>query len=145
MKFTAAISAAVILGVCSGCGGGNNKVRYARPYPELSQGEVHDIHVFRRGTKLELTNTTPRAFGPSTLWLNARFSRPISHFNPGEKLKFKLKDFRDEYSDGFRAGGFFADEPAARLVLAQIETPAADGTTELVGLIVVGSPELGTP
>lgn len=133
------------LALLAGCGTGTKAVPYARPFPGLAQADVADIHVFRRGTKVELTNTTPRAFGPSTLWLNMRFSRPITALAPGQKLRLGLRDFRDEYSDAFRAGGFFADEPPARLVLAQLETTDPDGNPELVGLIVVGDPQLGAP
>ncbi len=125
----------------AGCQSGPDVVSYARTYPPLAQQGSLDIQVVRRVTKIELTNTTARAFGNSTLWLNGRFSLPIDGFGVGETLTLNLRDFRDEFSDAFRAGGFFASETPDRLVLAQIETPRVgegpEGAKELLGLVVV--------
>lgn len=123
--------------ITAGCSSGPRTVDYARTYPALLQQVSLDVQVVRHTTTIDITNTTPRAFGPSTLWLNARFSLPIDGLAVGETRTFKLDDFRDEFSDAFHAGGFFASEPPDRLVLAQIETPRADGSMELLGFIVV--------
>ena len=103
----------------------------------MDQSGSVDIQVVRKGTKLELTNTTARAFGPSTMWLNSRFSRPIEQLAVGQTLVLPLKQFKDEFSEPFRAGGFFASERPDIIVRAQIETPGPDGGTEMVGLVVV--------
>lgn len=107
-------------------------------YPaELRQSETLNIQVFRSSQHVEFTNTTARSFGPSRLWLNARFSRPIDGVAAGESLRLPLKGFTDEHGDIFRGGGFFATEIPERLVLAQLELPGADGKPVLLGLVVV--------
>lgn len=115
-----------------------------RAYPlEMARGPTLDIQVFRRTTEIELTNTTARAFGPSTLWLNARFSRQIGGLSVGERLRLPLRDFHDQWGDTFRSGGFFATELPETLALAEIETAGSGGGAERVvlGLVVVGPQE----
>lgn len=110
----------------SGCKAGQSPVNYARAYPEtLPRGEALDIQIIRGETTLELTNTTSRVFGPSTLWLNAYFSRPIEGLAVGQSLKLPLADFRNEHGEPFRGGGFFATKRPERMVLGQLES---DGT-----------------
>lgn len=121
-----------------GCVAPRDPVPYARTYPEvLRQSETLDIQVFRGSTRLRLTNTTARRIEAGTLWLNAWYSRPIDALDVGDSLNVRLTEFRDENSEAFRSGGFFATEPPERLVLAQIETEDADGERTLLGLIVV--------
>jgi hypothetical protein len=118
----------------AGCRGGGGAIVDRQPYPaSLAHGPTLDIQVFRSSKHIALTNTTPRDFGPSTLWLNAWYSRDIDALAAGESLKLPLHDFRDRYSDSFRGGGFFATEKPDRLVLAELEN---EGT--LYGLVVVG-------
>lgn len=103
-------------------------------YPaELPRTGTLDIQVIRRGTEIQLTNTTARRFGESTLWLNERFGRRIDGLKVGEVLTLPLGGFLDEYSQKFRAGGFFATQDPDRLALAELET-----ASEVVGLVVVG-------
>lgn len=105
---------------------------YARPVPaDLAQERTLNIQVIRDGTRLELTNTTARSFGASTLWVNRRFSRPIESFEIGQTLDLPLGRFVDQYGVPFRAGGFFATEPPDPVVLVQLEHEG-----ELFGLIV---------
>ncbi|MEM0982905.1 MAG: hypothetical protein AAGI17_03040 [Planctomycetota bacterium] len=133
---------AVLAGLCllglSGCGlfgGGPRDVSYARPLPAgLVQGATLDVQVYRNDTRLELTNTTARSFGPSTVWINERFSLPIDGFAIGESLDLKLRSFVDEFGNPFRAGGFFATEVPDLVVLAQLEHEG-----ELLGLVVTGN------
>lgn len=142
MTFLPRLLALFALAVAGGCAGLPAPVHYARPYPtDIPQRETLNIQVFRSTFHVEFTNTTARVFGPSTLWLNARFSRPIDGLAVGQTLRLPLKDFRDEYSEAFRAGGFFATEPPERLVLAQLETKKADDNGALLGLIVVRGQE----
>jgi len=47
-----------------------------------------------------------------------------------------LVEFRNEFSEAFRGGGFFATEAPERLVMAQLETEI-DGKPQLLGMIVV--------
>jgi hypothetical protein len=120
-----------------GCSAAPARVQSSRPYPmRLPRGEVLDVQVLRDGTEIRTTNTSVRSFGPSTMWLNMRFSRPIAGWSPGEELVLDLREFRDEFGERFRAGGFFARELPEPVVLAQIEAQGANGT-ELVGLIAI--------
>ena len=81
-----------------------------------------------------MTNTSAKAFGPSRVWLNARFSRTIDEFAVGQTLKLDLREFYDEFGESFRAGGFFATRNPEAMVLCELEN---EGT--VYGLVVVGS------
>jgi hypothetical protein len=128
----------------AGCAAPNDRVPYARDYPlweqdaAASRGAVLDIQVFRKTKHLEFTNTTARAFGPSTIWLNGWFSRPIDSLAVGESVRIPLSEFRDRHSEAFRGGGFFATEEPDTLVTAELETTDQDGGTVLYRLVVVG-------
>ncbi|GIK19235.1 MAG: hypothetical protein DYG93_09945 [Leptolyngbya sp. PLA2] len=111
---------------------------YDRPYPAtIEPSEQLDVQVARDGPVITLTNTTARSFGPSTLWINRRYSRPIAGFEAGRTITLPLKQFRDEYGDAFRGGGFFATEQPDRVVMAELET-TTDNQTVIYGLVVVG-------
>lgn len=95
---------------------------FARPYPgSLPSAGTLDVQVLRRSQTIEMTNTSSRSFGPSTMWLNADYALPIDGFQVGETLTLHLADFRNEFSERFRAGGFFATRDPTLLVLAEIE------------------------
>lgn len=138
--FLTICACAMLAAGLAACSSAPKAVDYARAYPPaLKQSETLDIQVFRREKRIELTNTTARAFGPSTLWLNAWFSRPIKGLAVGETLDLPLSEFRDENSEAFRGGGFFAAEAPEKLVLAQLETTGAEGKPVLFGLVVVAT------
>ncbi|NUQ67898.1 MAG: hypothetical protein HUU18_06425 [Phycisphaerales bacterium] len=137
LRTLASVALIAVVGLLGGCRGEPKVVDYARDYPALRQGETVNIQVFRRPTEIELTNTTARAFGPCTLWLNARYSRPLDGLGVGQTLVLPLAEFRDINSEAFRGGGFFATDTPDRLVLAQIETKDDTGASRLLGLIVV--------
>lgn len=106
----------------------------SRPYPVgMDKQPSLPIQVLRDVTKIRLTNTTARSFGPSTVWLNARYSREIEGLAIGETLTLDVGDFTDEFGARFRGGGFFATVNPDPLVMAEIET---DG--KMYGLVVVG-------
>ncbi len=110
-----------------------SEVDYAKEFPTNARIlETINVQVVRDGTSITLTNTTASAIPPSTLWLNKWFSRPVDRIEVGETLRFNLRDFRDLYSEPFRAGGFWATDQGDPLVTAHIDW--GDG---LVGLIVV--------
>lgn len=138
------LAAACVLGSLgvglASCASTPEAVDYARAFPrELPRRETLDIQVFRDAKEIEFTNTTAASYGPSTLWLNGRFSRPIPGLAVGETLKFRLREFRDQYNDAFREGGFWATEKPEKLVLAQLETTDSGGQQVMLGLIVVGT------
>jgi hypothetical protein len=138
-SWTIFVSLSLLLFVSlAACQSAPKAVPYARPYPDLKQSEVLNIQVFRRTKTVEFTNTTARAFGPSTIWLNARFCCPIDGLAVGQSRTMAMKDFRDQFYDEFRGGGFFATEPPERLVLAQIQTKDQDGKDLLLGMVVIG-------
>ena len=115
------------------------EITQGRVYPkEVQRGTTLDIQVIRRGAKIELTNTTARAFGKSILWLNGRFSREIDGLAIGQSLTIPLKEFKDEFGESFKGGGFFAAEKPEMLALAEIQP--AEGN-EMLGLIVVRGQE----
>ncbi|CAG0979402.1 hypothetical protein PHYC_01683 [Phycisphaerales bacterium] len=124
--------------VVAGCRAGAKAPATGRVYPqETPRGGVLDIQVIRESTNIVFTNTTARSFGPSTLWVNMRFSRMIEGLGVGQTMDLDLRDFKDEYGDSFRAGGFFASEAPQPVVLVQIEGAKPDGAAELLGMIVV--------
>lgn len=124
-----------------GCQRAPRQVEYARPYPlALAREKTLDIHVIREGPRITLTNTTARAFGRSTLWLNNRYGYPLEGLEVGETVALHLGRFADENSDRFRPGGFFATEKPDLLVVAELETTSPHtGETELLGLVAVGN------
>lgn len=116
---------------------------YDRPYPfDLPQTETLDIQVIRGPeTRLTMTNTTARSFGPSTMWINGRFSRPIEGFAAGQTLTLDLYDFRDQYGETFRAGGFFATKAPDKVMHAQLET-LVDGESRMIGLVMIDQDDI---
>ncbi|MBY0113083.1 MAG: hypothetical protein K2Y21_09690 [Phycisphaerales bacterium] len=116
-------------------------VDYARPYPkELPPGPVLDVQVFRRDKTLEFTNTTGAALGPGTLWLNRRFSRPVKEpIGVGKSVAIRLDEFRDEFGDPFKPGGFWASENPDSVALCQLEIAPEGQKAQMIGLVTVQS------
>ncbi|MCC6951424.1 MAG: hypothetical protein IT433_08250 [Phycisphaerales bacterium] len=113
-----------------------------RVFPATTpQASVADVHVFRDGTSIRLTNTTAKAYGPCVLWVNRAFSRELPGLAVGETLELDLREFIDEHGARFRAGGFFSAEPPKRVVLVQIAEAGEDGATTLTGLIAIAEPD----
>lgn len=120
-----------------GCSSGPRPIPQGPVYPAaLPHGPTLDVQVIRRGPSIGLTNTTARAFGPSRLWLNGRYALDLPGLGVGQNVELRLSDFKDEYSESFRGGGFFATENPDRLALAELESGG-----EMLGLIVVSRGE----
>jgi hypothetical protein len=120
------------------CTSPRTRAAWARPYPEApTLAGTADIQVIREGTRISMTNTTAREFGPSTVWINMQWSLPVEGFRAGQTLTLDLAEFRNEHHERFRAGGFFATERPDVIALTQVETPRADGRAEFVGLVTV--------
>lgn len=117
-----------------------NEQQSAAPGPtyptDLPRGTSVPVQVFRDVTRLRMTNTTARTFGPGVMWLNQQYSAPVEALEPGETWELDLHSFVDEFGDVYRAGGFFAQRDPARVVLVEIETGPEDHR-ELVGFVVV--------
>lgn len=109
-------------------------------YPEASQRvETLDIHAFRSGTRLQMTNTTGHSFGQGMLWLNGRYGYAIDGLDIGETIRVPLRQFVDEQGRRFGAGGFFAAEPPELLALVELTVEHAEGEQPTkYGLIAVG-------
>lgn len=118
--------AAIGLGGLSGCRSAPETSPYARIYPfETPRApKTLDIQVIRAVRTIEFTNSSGKAFGPCTIWLNRRFSLPIDGLAIGQRVELRLSDFVDEFSDPFRAGGFFAADAPDVIVMAEIEYPS---------------------
>ena len=133
------LGASFALATLSGCQLFSEKT-HATPgdvYPDsIPKGEVYDVQVFRQSTTLRLTNITTRDFGPSTIWLNQRYSSPIQGIASGETVEMDLKLFVDEFGETYRAGGFFSQRIPAPVVLCQLETDDGNGPV-MHGFIVV--------
>src|SRR5690606_1811967 len=70
------------------------------------------------------------------MWLNAWYSREIDGLGVGETLRLPLREFKDQYGDSFRGGGFFAPELPERLALAELQIGE-----RMMGVVVVGGEE----
>lgn len=128
-----ACGAVALPGAC----GSAAKVPYAEQFERgRTQDRVVDVHVFVGETDLVMTNTTAEDFEGGKVWLNAQYSRPFERFDIGETLRFDLRSFRNEFSEPFRAGGFFAVERPDTVVQVQLETEG-----ELIGLVVIDKTE----
>lgn len=126
------------------CRSAPTPVAWARTYPDAVTRDARtlDIQVFRHTHTIELSNTTATALGKCTLWLNRRYSWPIEGLAVGEHMEIPLKNFKDEFSDTFRGGGFFASEAPDTLVMVEAETIDEQGASSMRSMIVVkGKPE----
>lgn len=133
LTLTALVLCAAFLGGC----GGTPAIVEGDKYPlDIKHGPTLDIQVIRHETEIQMTNTSGRSFGPCRMWLNGRFSHDLKGFGVGQSMTLPLGDFKDQYGEVFKAGGFFATERAEKLALAEIEI---DG--QMLGLIVVSVQE----
>ncbi len=133
-----AITATALSMLCACQSAPQANAPWARPFPtEVTRAGTLDIQVVRKGTSMTMTNTTTRSFGPCTIWLNMQWALPIDGFASGETLTLDLHQFRNEYNEHFRAGGFFAVERPDTIALAQIETVNEQAAHEVVGLVTV--------
>lgn len=123
---------------CSILGGQENTGFVERGvYPaNRKQTRTLDIQVARDETVIRFTNTTAHPIPACTMWINAWYSRDVPAIGVGETVRLNLFEFKDQYGEEFRAGGFFATDKPMRLVLAQLALEE-----ELVGLVVVGDYE----
>ena len=123
------------LGVAlSGCA--SDQVPFeVRPYPG-GQGQLmlDEAQVQRSGIRLRVVNGSSQAIGPGTMWVNQEFSHPVASIGAGATVELDLSEFRNEFGERFRAGGFWATERPKRLGLVQVEPPSGG---MLIGLVVI--------
>lgn len=107
-------------------------------YPEPApRAAPLDIQVERDETTLRLTNTTAQHYPAGRLWVNMWWSWPTEQLRVGESIELNLARFRDEYGEGFRAGGFFASENPESVVTVELDTTDRDGERVIYPLVVV--------
>ncbi len=110
-------------------------VAYPRTVP--IEGVV-EVEVFREDTQITLANHSAQGFADFTLWINERFQRKVESLPVGGMVTLSLKEFRDEFGEEFRAGGFFSSEKPDPVVKAEI---ARDGS--MIGLVVIPNDKYG--
>lgn len=111
------------------------------PGDAAAQAKVLNVQVLRSGPTITFTNTTAGPLGPCRMWLNQRFNRMIDRIDVGQSVSLDLYSFTDEFGESFRGGGFFSMNRPDKLVLAQLESPDAEGKPTLLGLITIGGGE----
>jgi hypothetical protein len=111
-----------------------------QPYPtELHTTTTADMQVFRKGTDLQIVNSTAHSYSEFDLWINQRYVRHVDSLPAGESVTLSLWDFKDEYGDRFYAGGFFRTREAQ--VVRLVEIQRGEGQP-LLGLIAIRSEEV---
>ncbi|MBX3358231.1 MAG: hypothetical protein KF745_07370 [Phycisphaeraceae bacterium] len=131
----------LVLVIGAACGGGCSTPRdpsKAGPPATMvvKQDRMLNVQVFRDEAKITMTNTTAEPIPAGRMWVNAWYSIQFEGLGVGETMVLSLDEFRDQYGDAFRGGGFFAAKQPERLVLAQIQTE-----DQVLGLVVVGGQE----
>lgn len=113
-----------------------------RPYPiEQHTTNTADIQCFRRGTDMEIVNSTARSYADFDLWINQRYTCRMASLPAGATRRISLWDFVDQHGLRFYAGGVFRSYPAEPMRLVEIQT-AAD--QPLIGLIAIRSESVVT-
>lgn len=136
--FFSGLGLMLAMGLASGCAS-TGELDSGPMYPEgVQRSETLDIHAFRDGTRLQLTNTTGSSFGPGMLWLNGRYGYAIDGLAIGETLRLPLERFVDEQGRRFGAGGFFAGERPELLALVELTVQESDDQPVKYGLVAVG-------
>jgi hypothetical protein len=128
---TALLAALVAAAGCSSSG----TIESGPEYPNRAAGSV-DIQVVRDETVIRMTNTTARNLPAGRLWINRWYSHDFPGLAIGDSVTMDLSQFKDQYGDTFRAGGYFATDRPTKVVQAQLETES-----ELIGFVVVGNQE----
>lgn len=133
--------ALALAAVLTGCHGNlYDPQMAARPYPrDLHTTNVADIHVFRDGTTLEIVNSTPHSYQNFDLWVNQRYVAHVDQMAAGQTIRLSLWDFRDEFGDGFNAGGFFRTRPATPVRMVEIQ---AGPQQPMIGLVAIRAEEI---
>ena len=106
-----------------------------RTYPAaLHQPKSVDIQVFRKGSTMEIVNSTATTYRNCDVWINKRFVGHLGMLAAGETVQLSLWDFWDERGDRLSAGGFWRTRPATPVRLVQLQV---NDQEPLVGLIMI--------
>jgi hypothetical protein len=110
-----------------------SKARAAYPY-DLHSATTIPVEVFRDGTTITIMNSTAGGWVDATVWINQRFSAPISGLAAGQMIEMNLVDFRDNIGESFPAGGLWATRRSMPVRLVELQ---ANTDGPLVGLIAI--------
>ena len=111
-----------------------------RAYPrEQHTSNVADMQVFRRGTDIEIVNSTATSYSDFDLWVNQRYVLPMKSLPAGATRRVSLWDFFDEYGERFYAGGLFRAYPATPVRMVEIQ--AAEGQP-MIGLVTIRTEDI---
>lgn len=113
---------AALTGLMAGCSS-DAPVEYARSFPgALDRVAPVDAQAVVIEQEMLITNTTARAMPAGTIWINEWYSRPFDGLAIGETVRLPLTSFRDEFSEAFRAGGFWATKAPDWVVSVLLES-----------------------
>ena len=99
------------------------------------EGDVSGCQIdIEGGEIIEIVNSTADDYGNTMLWINQRFSAPISAIPAGATYRFDLHNLRDAYGEQFNAGGIWRTDEPTTLVIAELQI---DEVHPLVGLVVI--------
>lgn len=108
-----------------------------KPYPSQQHTTTTaDIQCFRRGTDIEIVNSTAHSYADFDLWINQRYTRKMDSLPAGATRRVSLWEFVDQHGRRFYAGGLFRSYPAEPMRLVQIQTGEGQ---PLIGLIAIRS------
>ncbi len=131
---------AVVAAAVAGCHQPNftpSLARAAYPY-DLHSTDTIPIEVFRDGTTISIVNSTASAWQDAIIWINQRFSAPLSSLRAGETVQMELSTFRDDIGESFPAGGMWATRRSMPVRLVELQ---AAPDQPLVGIIAIRQTE----
>ena len=139
LRLAAGLFGTLLLIGFAGCSASTATLHRERGYPvDAPKAAVLDVQVRRAGTGIVATNTSATSFGPCVLWINKSHRAALAGWKVGQTLTLDLENFRDEFGEPFRAGGFFSQEKPDAVVLAELEVEVQGASTPtLLGLVAV--------
>ena len=105
------------------------------PYPrDLHSTDTVGVEVFRDHTRIEIVNATATTWGPSTIWLNQRYSATIGGLAAGQSIWMDLVGFRDNIGERYPAGGTWSTQKTVPVRLVELQPGAGE---PLVGFVAI--------
>lgn len=137
MLQTGLLLSGMLLASLPGCGPTLTGDVVGPEYPITTrQSAVLNVQVFRDDTHITFTNTTAEPLPEGLLWINHAYSKPFPGLGIAQTATLNLYDFKDQYGEEFRGGGFFATQPPDRVVIIQLQAGE-----KLLGLVTIAKDE----
>jgi hypothetical protein len=130
-------AATAVAGIICGCASKRfDPAKATKPYPSRlhSPDSIVDMQLFRKGSDIEIINSTATSYRDFDLWINQRYVRHVDALPAGSRITLSLFDFWDVRGESIPAGGPFRTLPPMPVRLAQIQTGDA---APLIGLISI--------